>query len=152
MLSDTEIFMVGRDPSTYVHHFYKITFGSTTVTWANKKASWGPFWFISEWESLLNSDKSIIYSFYIHYSNYLYLVLFQNSNGDILSSNYKSSKSCSNPGVYGSAVSGDYVIANLYCTSASYLVIYNSVISTFVTKLFSGQVLYGWGIDPISGR
>ena len=99
---------------------------------------------------MLNADGSKIYS-YFSYGNpkYLYFASFSVTNGGVLSSRYKSS--INGISVLGSTLIGDYSIAVVLYSNYN-IVIMNTAISEFTIKNFVGTVLYGWAIEPISGR
>ena len=145
-ISDSNMFMLGSHPSSpYQLHLYKHTFGSTSPDWSLKLSWPSGIWTTSESESLLISSS--IYTFFIYGSTkYLYMAVISVSDGTV-SNRYKSSISWTN--VYGSGVSGDYIVASAYCSSY-YLLMMNRATNLFDIKSFSG-VLYGIGLDT-TGR
>ena len=150
MISDTQFFMVGAGPSTpYDLHMYKLTFLNTSVDWADKIACASGTWTSSFSESVLSEDGLSIYSF-INFgsSRYLYFVSLSVSTGSVVGTRYKSSVTTNY--VWGSALNGDYLIASV--ESPTSLVMYSLSTSTFTIKWFSGTYLYGWGVEPSTGR
>ena len=88
---------------------FKITFSSTSVDWADQIVCTSGTWSADASESLLSSDKSKIYSFFIFGpSKYLYFVGLSVSDGKVTTTRYKSNISIEN--VKGSALNGDYVV------------------------------------------
>ena len=149
MISNNQFFVLGADPfSSYNLKMYKITFLSTSVNWANQIACTSGIWFASNSESVLSSDRSTVYSFFTFGSTkYLYFIGLSESDGSVVTARYKSSTSVDY--VYGSALNGDYVVTTTQSQTA--LVMYSISSSTFTIKSFSGY-LYGWGVEPSSGR
>ena len=150
MISDSEFFMIGNHPSsTYDLHFYKFTFLNANVDWANILSWASGTWSSSESESVLSSDNSKIYSFFIFGSTrYLYFATFAVSNGNVLSSRYKSNIGWA--GVYGSASNGNSIMTIIMRTTYS-LLIFDTTTSSITIKDFIGD-LYGWTVDTSSGR
>ena len=146
MLSSVQFFLLGVD-SSYTLHMYKVTFSSTSVNWANKIVCSSGTWTSNNSESQLSADGTSIYLFFVYGStNYLYFATLSTSTGSVIGARYKSSVS-SNP-IYGSALNGDYIVATAYI----YLVVYKISSSTFIIKSFTGLYLYGWGVEPSTGR
>ena len=148
MMSQFKFFLIGIDLSFNLH-MYKITFSATSVDWAKKIISTGA-WSIDYSESLLSTDGSKIYSLFPYgiSPRYLYFFTLAVSDGSVSNTRYKSTSSVSI--VYWAALSGDYIVA----TTDYFLgvVIYKISTSVFTIKSFSGSLLYGWGVDPSSGR
>ena len=151
MITQTQFFLVGIDTSSHnTFHMYKFTFSSKQADWANMIACASGNWASSNSESLLSADGLNIYLFFIYGpspTNW-YFTSVSSSDGSVTSSRYKSSASVQI--IYGSALNGDYVIATTKIPFS--LIIYNLSSSVFIIKLFSGSVLYGWGVEPSSGR
>ena len=82
-------------------------------------------------------------------TKYLYFVSFLVSDGTVTGTRYKSSISWGY--VFGSALSGGYVIATGFCPPSSML-IFNIAASSLSIKNFNVGTLYGLGIEPTSGR
>ena len=149
MISNSQFFVLGVTTSPYNLQMYKITFLSTSVNWANQIACPSEPWYVDFSESVLSSDGSTIYSFFTFGSNmYLYFCGLSVSDGSVVTTRYKSSTAVGK--VYGSALSGDYIVATTQ-TQAS-VVIYSFSSSAFTIKSFSGTFLRGWGVEPSSGR
>ena len=110
MISSSKFFVLGADPaSPYNLHIYKVTFSSTSVDWANQLACSSGTWASYFSESVLSSDGSKVYSFFIFgVTKYLYFAGFSVSDGSVATTRFKSSISV--PDLYGSALNGDYVI------------------------------------------
>ena len=72
-------------------------------------------------------------------TKYLYFAGLSVSDGSVATTRYKSSAAV--PGVWGSALSGDYVVATTQALIS--LVMYKISSSTFTIKSFSGGYLYG---------
>ena len=107
-ITDTQFFLVGLDP-IYSHLlFYKVTFLSTAVNWANKIECVNGPWSIFFGESLMSSDFSKIYSF-VDFGSVilLYFNTFNATDGAILNLRYKSNNACTQ--IYGSALYDDYI-------------------------------------------
>ena len=151
MISNSQFFVFGVPiTSPYNLQMYKITFRSTSVDWANQIIWSSTTWTAYNSESVLSSDGSTIYSFFTFgATKYLYFYGLYVSSGGVATTRHKSSISVSQ--VWGSALNGDYIIA-----TTSYpisIVIYSISSSTFTIKSFiSGSYLYGWGVEPSSGR
>ena len=147
-LSDTSFFLLGNDPSTFVLHMYRITFSSTTPDWANKMNCSSGSWEAYNSESLIYS--SFIYSFFTYGAStkYLYFASMLTADGSV-SLRYKSSSNC-DTGVFGSAVSGNYIVVSVIWANPS-LIIFNAISQTFTIKT-SADRLYGWGVESITGK
>ena len=110
MISNSQFFVLGADSAApYNLHMYKITFLSTSVDWANQIACSSGTWLVDLSESVLSSDGSKIYSFFIFGSTkYLYFAGLSVSDGSVATTRYKSSVSLSNE--RGLALNGDYIV------------------------------------------
>ena len=148
-LSDTTYFILGVDPlAPYSLHLYKLSFGSTSPDWALKLAWQSGTCTTSYSESLLVSSS--IFSFFPYGSSkYLYMAVISVTDGSV-SSRYKSTISCNN--LYGSGVSGDYIVASVQCPSLYYLLVLNKATYDFDIKSYSGSELFGIWLEPITGR
>ena len=151
MLSSTQFFLIGIGPFPNPLNMYKLTFSSTFVDWANKivcsPSGWGSY--VSE--SIMSQDGLTIYSFFLFglvSQSYLYYAALSVSTGSVIGNRYKSSVSVQF--VWGWAFNGDYFVATT--ANPSSLIIYNTYTSTFLIKSFSGSLLYGWAVEPTSGR
>ena len=150
MVSNSQFFVLGSSSaSPYNLQIYKITYLSTSVDWANQITCTSGTWTAAYSESLLSSDQSTIYSFFAFGSTqYLYFAGLSVTGGSMVTTRYKSSTSVSR--VWGSALNGDYVVATT--ESPTSLIMYSISSSTFTIKSFSGYNLYGWVVEPSSGR
>ena len=112
MVSNNQFFVIGSaSASSNNLNLYKITFSSTSVHWADQITCSGT-WSGSFSESLLSSDQSTIYSFFLFgppSTYYLYFAGLSVTDGSVVTTRYKSSTTASN--VWGSALNGDYVVA-----------------------------------------
>ena len=156
MISNSQFFVLGVAPASPNNlQMYKITFSSTSVNWANQIACPSGTWYAYYSESVLSSDGSTIYSFFTFgVTKYLYFCGLSASDGSVATTRYKSSANIGN--VYGSALSGDYVVATTYSPSSfscdvQYLVfcIYNQVLLFWLSlQVRSGAIFRQVG--PIS--
>ena len=115
MLSDTQFFLLGVDNS-YQLQMYKITFGSTSVNWANKIICPSLPWGASNSESYQSLDGTTIYSLFTYGNSttptyYLYFASLSVASGSVMATRYKSSISIKL--VYGGIFNGDYIV-NFY--------------------------------------
>ena len=152
MISNSQFFVLSiTNNSPNNLNMYKITFSLTSVNWANQITCSGT-WSSSYSESVLSSDGSTIYSFFVFGStSYLYFCGLFVSDGSVATTRYKSSVSVSQ--VWGSTQNGDYVVATTYFSSTSIsLVMYSISSATFTIKSFSSNYLLGWAVEPSSGR
>ena len=151
MISNSQFFVIGVALSSpYNLRMYKITFSLTSVNWANQIACSSGTWSSYYSESVLSSDGSTVYSFFTFGASntYLYFCGLSVSDGSVRTTRYKSGTTVSS--VWGSALNGDYVVATTQ--SPVSLAIYSISSSTFTIKSFSGYALYGWRVEPSSGR
>ena len=150
MISNSQFFVLGADTaSPYNLHIYKITFLLTSVDWAKQVACPSGTWISYYSESVLSSDGSTIYSFFIFgVTRYVYFVGLSVSDGSVATTRFKSSISV--PDLYGSALNGDYVVATV--SSPNCILIYSISTSTFTIKTFTPGTLRGWAVEPSSGR
>ena len=153
MISNKQLFVLGDSTtSPYNLRMFKITFLMTYVDWANQMACSLGTCKASNSESMLNSDGSTVYSFFTFGTStsttYLYFFGLTVSDGSVTTTRFKSSAFVLD--VWGSSLNGDYVIATTY--SPASLVIYSISSSSFTIKSFSGAYLFGWGVEPSSGR
>ena len=156
MISNNQFFVLSiTDESSKNLQMYKITFSLTSVNWANQIIWTSGAWSTVYSESVLSSDGSKIYSFFIFGSSsttkYLYFCGLSVSDGNVATTRYRSSIFVNQ--VWGSAVNGDYVVATSYFSSISVsLVMYSISSATFTIKFFSSNYLLGWAVEPSSGR
>ena len=150
MISNNQFFVLGvTSTSSYNLRMYKITFSLTSVNWAKQIACSSGTWSAGLSESVLSSDGSTVYSFFTFGSTrYLYFCGLSVSDGSVETTRYKSSTTLSS--VWGSALNGDYVVATT--SSPTSLVIFSISSSAFTIKSFSDLYLFGWGVEPSSGR
>ena len=152
MISDSQLFFIAQGflPDLY---FVKITFENTSVDWANII-----YWSYATCntdlsESILSSDGLSIYSFFIYGDSinyFLFYASFLTSDGSVLGNRYISNINWNI--VSSSAENGEYVAVIVQCTSSSYLILFNTSKSTFITKVSSSNLLYGCSLDQTSER
>ena len=108
-------------------------------------------WTASNSETLVScADSTRLYSFFTYGSTkYAYLVSFNSTNGNVISSRFKSNISCSS--IYGMVEKGNYLLATVLWTS-SYLVLVDTTSFTFSIKQSSGTSLYGVAVEQGSGK
>ena len=152
MISNSQFFVLGTaSASPYNLQMYKLTFSLISANWANQISCVSGAWYTGNSESVLNSDATKIYSFFLFglssSTRYLYLWGLSVSDGSVATTRYKSGTTLS--AVYGSALNDDYVVATV--SPPVSLVIYSISSWAFAIKSFSGG-LYGWGVEPSSGR
>ena len=114
MISNNQFFVLGLPTSGPKSlKMFKITFSSTAVDWANQIVCTSETWSTSSSESLLSSDKSKIYSFFIFgmSSKYLNFAGLSVLDGSVVTTRYISDTSVSN--VRGSALNGDYMVRQI---------------------------------------
>ena len=152
MISNSQLFVLGITPASSKNlQMFKITFLSTLVDWADQIACTSGTWSASNSDSVLSSDGSTIYSFFLFgSSNYLYFCGLSVSSGSVTTTRYKSSATVSY--VQGSASNRDYIIATTYSSLSTSLVMYSISSPAFIIKSFSNNNLFGWGVEPSSGR
>ena len=152
LLSSGDIFLPGYDTGTPVNlHFYKLTYGSTSVSWANQIVTSGGQ--INAGSSTSSSDNSKIYSLSVAFESgisNLYFMTFLSSDGSVSGSRYKSDPGVT--GMYGSSLNGNYLLALIFASSAPRIVIINISTFSFTSKQFSGSVLSHIAIESYSGR
>ena len=108
MINNSQLFMLGSDSTLFSLHFYKTTFGKTSVDVATQIACPGGMRTAFYSESLVSNDGSKIYSFFIYGSTqYLFFVTFNSTDLSIIESRYKSSIAWSMS--YGSSLNGNYL-------------------------------------------
>ena len=146
-----KIFFMGIDSAApFPLHMVRFTFGNTSVDWSLKTVCLSGTCGVGPSEGLSSIDGSKIYTFYIYSNvNYLYFVIIDSTTGAILSSRYKSSILCTT--VNGSALNGDYLAANVVCSTIQ-LALLNLAASVFSTYSFTQSYLYGINVDSSSGR
>ena len=90
MLDDRQLFYHRRNDSPSQLHFYKITFGSSTMDWANVMTISSTTWSMSPSESWLSSDGSVIYSLAVFGNpRSIYFTLSSKINGAVIGTRYK---------------------------------------------------------------
>ena len=150
MISNSQFFILGAASSSPNNLLmYKVTFSLTSADWANQITCTSGTWSTFYSESVLSSGGSTIYLFFMFgwSTKYLYFAGLSVADGRVTTTRYKSSVTVS--AVHGSALNGDYVVAMTY--SSTSVVMYSISSSTFIIKSFSG-ILYGWVVEPSSGR
>ena len=154
LLSSGDIFLPGFDINSPVNfHFYKITYGSTSVSWANKIVTSTSGGQITSASSVSSSDSSKIYCLFDVFesgSNNLYFMTFLTSDGSISGSRYKSSLGVNY--IYGSTLNGDYIVTLTFVSPTPYILIINISTFSFASKVFSGSVLNHIAFESYSGR
>ena len=140
--------MLGQDVSSPGNaHIYKHTFGNTSPDWSLTMAWNSGQWYMDSSESVLVSSS--IYSFFLYGSTkYVYMAVISLSDGSV-SNRYKSSTTCIS--VYGSAASGDYIVATIQAYYWS-LLVFNRVTNSITIKEFSIGGLYQIGLEPSTNR
>ena len=111
MVSSTQFFVLSVPPSAPFNlHMYKIEFLSTSVNWAKQIVCPLGTWGASNSESVLSSDSSTIYLFFIFSTSQYYLLFagLSASDGSVTTTRYRSSAAVFD--VLGSALNGDYVV------------------------------------------
>ena len=153
-ISDSQYFFLGMNSLTYELYYVKATFGNTSTDWVNKiSCSMDSAWSLSFSESQLSSDNTKIYSFATYggttVGKSIFFITFTLSDGSVSGTRYKSAVLWT--AVYGSVLTGNYLITTSYC-SGPFIVIFDTVLSSFTVRVFSGSYLYGLAIDKSSGR
>ena len=112
MITSTQLFLLGvNSASPYDLHMFKVTFGTTSVNWANKLVCASGTWTSNTSESLLSADGLTLYSFFMFgSSNYMYLAGMSVSTGSVIGTRYKSSGTVAY--IFGSGINGDYLITH----------------------------------------
>ena len=109
MISNSQFFVLGVDSSSKNMQMYKITFLSISVDWAKEIVCSSVSWISTLSESVLSSDRSTIYSFFIFGSpTYVYFAGLSVSDGRVTTARYKSSVAANY--VFGGVLNGDYVV------------------------------------------
>ena len=151
-INNNQYFIIGVDSiSPYTIHFYKVLFGSSSVDWANQILWTEGSCSNGLSESLLSTDGSLIYSFFI-FGNApnMYFAIFNSSGGQSVGSIYKSSATWT--GVCGSIQIDIYIFVTSSWTNF-YLMRLNKLTYEFVVfSTSSNFVLYFISQDYISGR
>ena len=149
-LSDNQFFFIATDSTTSLH-FWKLTFGSSAIDWSKTMTCSVGSCTSTNFESLLSSDSSKIYSIYA-YGNpqYLYFITLNSTDGSVIGTRYKSTISWLN--IYGSAEISNYLIVTIKLASSAALFVFDTTAIKFTFKSFSGTVLYQIAQDPTSGR
>ena len=104
-------------------------------------------WAVNAAETMISSDNSKIYSFYLYGSApaYIYFVTLSVSNGSVLGSRYKSNIAWSN--IYGSQINGDYLLVNTNWVN-QFITFVNTATSVIINRAFAGSysVKFNWTI------
>ena len=105
---------VGARTPSYSNQFLKITFNSTNADWNEQDACSTSSWGVSSSDLAINSDKTIIYSFFIYGSNpsNLHFISLSASDGKLLSKFYRFHHT--NEPFGGNKSSGEFVISIIY--------------------------------------
>ena len=151
-LTDDSFFIISYDESVpYSLHLYKATFLASNSDWILKIACPSLSCTGSSSESLLSSDSSKIYTFFIYggSTHYLYHAALAVADGAMVSSRYRSDVEC--VGVIGSAMRGNNIIATVKW-STSGLMMFDLITGIFNFKTITGTTLYGWGVEQSTGR
>ena len=151
-LTDNSFFIISNDNiSPYSLHLYKATFLTSIPNWILKISCPSGTCTGSSSESLLSSDSSKIYTFFIYggSAHYLYHVALAVADGAMVSSRYRSDVECG--GVMGSAMQGNSIIATVKW-STSGLMMFDLTTEIFSFKTLTGTTLYGWGVEQSTGR
>ena len=121
------------------------------MDWA-AQISWSSgAWSSKDSDSILNSDQSILYSiFNFGSTTRLYLNKLNPSNGSVIGTRYRSSISWGGAGK--TLLNGDYVVISAYWNSLQFVILFNTVTSTFNIKQFAGNYLNGCILEPSTGR
>ena len=152
LLPTGDIFLPGYDTNSPVNlHFYKLTYGSTSVSWANKIITTNGQ--LTSASSISSSDGSKIYSLFDvsdSGNNNLYFMAFLSSDGSVSGSRYKSDLAVSF--MYGCSLNGNYLVALAFVSSVAHLAIINVSTFSFTSTQFSGTVLNDITFESYSGR
>ena len=154
MVSDSQLFLLGINPSSKNLHAYKVSFSTGSVNWANSITCSSGTWSIGMSYSVTNSDNSLIYSFFpfalTSSSLYLYFITFAAYDGSIVGSRYKSSAVLGT--INGLTKFGDYIIPVISNVANMYLMIFNTASNTFIYKSFATYYIYGVAYEKQTGR
>ena len=154
MINDNQLFAIGSLlASAYTNYYFKFTFGNAAADWANKMQWLTGAWSTQLSETILSNDSSLIYAFFsygLNPSYYIYFATFNVTSGIVVGTRYKSSISWY---VNKSTVTGIYVVVAVYCSSVSYLVIFNTSANSFTNMVTNSTIgLYDAKVDKSSGR
>ena len=150
-LGNQMYFMGVWDSVNYNFCMVKYTYNNSSVDWAKTIVCVSTNWTTSLSESKLSTDNTKIYSFFVFGNpTMFYLITLSFANGSVIGNRYRSSVTWMQ--VYGSAINGNYVAANLVWSSISYLVLYNTATSAINLKTFNGDTLVGLSVEPSVGR
>ena len=150
MLSDNQLFLMGKDISTStLFHMYMIHFSTNSYSWANT-ISCSTNFFIYLQESIQSSDNSKIYSlFLLELSPNAYFITLNSTDGKAIGSRYQSSISCIN--LFGSTRNEENLVFSVKWSQTSNLFIYNTNSSAFSIINWNANP-YGMAIDPSTNR
>ena len=148
MMSDTQLFYTGSDPSLPGNlYFNKMTFASTSANWSSQLICSSGNWNSRSSRSILSTDSLNIYSIF-NYETTIYFTMLSSSTGILSGSSYTTN--LSNGYVNGLTINGNTLLSVLSFTD-SYIMVFNTVTSAFTFKHFSIS-LQGCGLDFFSGR
>ena len=149
MLSETQLFGLWFDTSLSNLYFNKFTFGSTSAEWTAKLTLSLNSTSLSE--TFVSNDKTKLYIFTTLISpQYLYFIQVSIADGGKVGTWYKSDTAINR--VRDSAQYGNYIVASLNGVSSHFLMLFDLSLFTFSFKIFSGNSIYGVGVDSSSGR
>ena len=152
MISSNQFYFLHSDNlSPYHLYMHKITFGSISSDWTNMMLCPSGIWEVSFSETVLDSSRSIIYSFFLYgaSSKYIYFASLLASDGSVIRSRYKSSISFTS--IYGATQKDGYLIT-IGKGSNTHLIIFEKETSSFILKKFFGDFLRCSTGDPTSER
>ena len=139
MLSDDQLFLMGKDASTStLFHTYMINFSTNSYNWANTISCLTDCSNYLQ-ESILSSDNSKIYHLFILELNpNAYFITLNSTDGSAIGSKYKSSISWSS--TLGSTRNGDNLVFSVMWSQTYYLFIYNTNSSSFSINLWNANL------------
>ena len=150
MLTDSTLFMMGKDTSTVtLFHLFMITFTTSSYNWANKiTCSSDCLHFLSE--SILSNDNLKIYiMFPLESPAYLYFITLNSTSGSIIGSRYKSSISWTQ--WLKSIQSSNMLLFTALCSSFN-LFMYDTNSLAFTVKQINNIFIYWIAIELTTGR
>ena len=107
-------------------------------------------WTIGYSDSILSNDGLKIYSMLTYGSSkYLYFITLNNSDGQIINSRYKSSQIWSY--VWGIALNGDYLAANIEASPGLIVLVYLPT-QLIIVKNYAFTYPYGLWVEKSSRR
>ena len=139
--------------TTYTIYFFQITFGSITSDWANSMLWTLATWYTSVSESIISADRTVIYTLFSYgmtNAYYIYFTTFSITSGSVVGTRFKSNI---NWYVCRSTYTGTQVVAIVYCTSVSYIMVFDTSSNTFTNLVANSTIgLYDIKIDQSSAR